>query len=216
MSWSLSSISTYEKCALQYKFRYIDKIESQTTSAAASRGTEIHGSIESFLTGATEVLPNEISYYNQFLTDLRGKTIYPEHKVALTREWEPTEWGADNRWYKGILDLKVVDDPEATEATVIDWKTGKVYPEHEDQKSIYSLAVFSEHPSVLRVRAQHVYVDLGKTRETIYDRQQVHELRTKWNSRVLKLEEEKDWIPNPSFKCRFCSYSKEKGGPCRF
>lgn len=216
MSWSLSSLGTYEKCAASYKYRYIDKIPTTSQSAAASRGTDVHAKIEMFLTGELKELPSELNFYTQYLNNLKTQTIYPEHKIALTNQWEPTTWDADNRWYKGILDLKVIAGPEATEATVIDWKTGKIYPDHEDQKSIYSIAVSAEHPSVLRVRAIHVYVDLGKSRETTFDRQQLLQLRPAWDSRVLRMEKEEEYLPNPSFKCRFCPYSNEKGGPCRF
>ena len=216
MSWSLSSLGTYEQCPAKYKYRYIDGIDTKVSSPAMDRGIQLHGAIEAFLTGKATELPNEINFYTQYLTQLREKDIYPEWKIALTREWSPTTWDSDDRWYKGILDLKALNGGEKTEATVIDWKTGKIYDEHDDQKSIYSLAVFAEEPTVLRVRAIHVYLDLGKNREKVYNREQMHELRTSWDSRVLKLEKEEQWIPNPSFKCRYCPYSRAKGGPCRF
>lgn len=218
MKWSLSSLGTYEQCAAKYKFKYIDGIESTFSSPAAARGVELHGAIEAFLTGKTNELPSEINFYTQYLTSLKAQVIFPEHTICLNREWQPVPPNADDRWYKGILDLKAfrAGDSPPTEATVIDWKTGKIYDEHDDQKSIYSLAVFAEEPTVQRVRAIHVYVDLGKSREKTYDRSQMHELRIAWDSRVLRLENEKNWIPSPSFKCRYCPYSKEKGGPCRF
>ena len=219
MKWSLTSLSTYEKCPAQYKYRYIDHVPTPPSSGAAARGTELHGHMESYLTGKTTELPNEINIYQQQLDELKKKEAYPEYTIQLNRDWQPVAVG-EERWYKGILDVKVLqrvrpeDDP--TGAEVIDWKTGRIYPDHDDQKSLYSLAVFAEHPSVQRVWAKHVYLDLGKERQKIFDRDQMHELRTVWNNRVARLEEEKEFIPNPSFTCRFCPYSKEKGGPCRF
>lgn len=216
MKWSLSSLSTYEKCPLQYKLRYIDGVGTSYSSPAAERGTKLHGAIESFLTGKADELPLEINFYTQYLTQLKNHTIFPEHTICLDREWTPVRPEDESRWYKGILDLKVTEGSEPTEATVIDWKTGKIYDSHDDQKSLYSLAVFAEEPTVQRVRAIHVYLDLGKNREKIYDRSQMHELRASWDSRVLKLENEKEFIPNPSFMCRYCAFSRGNGGPCRF
>lgn len=220
MSWSLTSLSTYEQCPAKYKFRYVENVPVvQDPNSAAARGTEIHGTIEKFLRGELLALPTELNFYTAYLTNLRTKEIYPEHKVALNRNWEPVSWDADDRWYKGVLDLKALNgagQTAPTEATVIDWKTGKIYPEHDDQKSIYSLATFAEHPSVQRVRAMHVYVDLGKNREITYDRQQMHQLRSSWDSRILRLEKEEEFIPNPSFKCRYCPFSRASGGPCKF
>lgn len=217
MSWSLTSLTTYEKCPAQYKYRYIDKLDGGTKSEAASRGTAIHFAFEQFLNGTLTELPNEVNFYTSFCKALKQREYYPEHTIKLSREWNPV---SENHWYKGVLDVKVLqrvrEGEDPTEATVIDWKTGKIYPEHDDQKSLYSLAVFAEHPSVQRVRANHVYVDLGKEREKVYDRHQVHELRTAWERRVEKLENAKEFIPNPNYGCRYCPYSKGNGGPCRF
>lgn len=219
MSWSLTSLSTYEKCPAQYKYRYIDGIKTPPAGGAAARGSEIHASMESYLNGKSTELPNEVNIYTQLLDTLKGKEIYPEHTIKLKRDWTPVADG-EERWYKGILDVKVLQrvrpGEEPTGAEVIDWKTGKIYPDHDDQKSLYSLAVFAEHPSVQRVWARHIYVDLGKEREKIFDRQQMHELRDAWNARVAKLEAEQEFIPKPNFMCRYCPFSKDKGGPCRF
>lgn len=214
MRWSLSSLGTYEKCPAQYKYAYIEKLPRGAQSAPAARGTQLHSDVESVLRGITKALPDEISKYDQLIQELKGQENYPEHKIALTNTWEPTEWDSADCWWRGILDLKLVTSP--TEVTVIDWKTGKIYPNHDDQKSLYSIAVFAESPAVRRVRAQHIYLDLGKTREKIYDRDQMHELRSMWTTRAYKLEKETEWLPHPSFNCRYCPYSKDKAGPCRF
>ncbi len=217
MSWSLTSLSTYEKCPLQYKFRYIDRIETTMQSGAASRGSELHGALEGFLTGKSETLPNEINFYTSLCKALKDQGAIAEHTIKLDRNWEPV---AEGHWYKGVLDVKILHratpDSDPHEATVIDWKTGKIYPEHDDQKSIYSLAVFAEEPSVQRVRARHIYLDLGKERERVFDRNEVHQLRTAWEHRVARLEGAQEFIPNPSYTCRFCPFSKGNSGPCRF
>lgn len=240
MSWSLSSLGTFEKCAAKYDYKYIKKLPELSRSAAADRGVNLHKMVEDFVAGATDSLPAELSFYTQFLLGLRTHEIYPEHKVALDRNWELTDWDAKDLWYKGVLDLKLLErpeeltrgdcllsgepkgyGPEPTAAVVYDWKTGKIYPDHDDQKAIYSLAVFSEHPAVQRVRAIHVYLDLGKSREITYYRNEVQQLRELWEARVKRLEnaaatEGYGYPPNPTFMCRYCSYSKFKGGPCRF
>jgi hypothetical protein len=103
-----------------------------------------------------------------------------------------------------------------TQRIVYDWKTGKIYPDHDDQKTIYSLAVFSEDPAVLSVRAVHVYLDSNTNREKTFHRDQVPELRQQWENRVQGLEQNPVLIPNPGFHCRWCGYRREVGGPCQF
>lgn len=228
--WSLSKYGTAEKCGAKYEYKYIKKIPEKR-GAAADRGIEFHKIIENFITRPSpEPLPPGLDYYTQFFNTLRGQEIYPEYKVALTREWKPTSWDAEDAWFIGVLDLKLLErgdgavSPEEgvkrvidpVSAVIYDWKTGKIYPEHDDQKALYSLAVFSEHPTLQRVRAIHVYTDLGQNREVTYDREQMHSLRELWTSRANHLEERKIFIPEPSFMCRYCSFSRGNGGPCRF
>jgi hypothetical protein len=198
---------------LKYKLRYIDKLPD-TRSAAANRGLDKHKSIEQFLKKEIDTLPIELNFYTQFLTGLRSYENYPEHKVALTVDWEPCAWDSEIAWYRGVYDLKLLQTPE--EATVYDWKTGKIYEDHNDQKSLYSVAVFAEQPALRSVRAIHVYLDLNQSREKLFHAGEVRQLREQWASRAKKLEEDKEFIPNPGFHCRWCSYSKAKGGPCRF
>lgn len=211
--WSLSALGTFEKCAFKYKLKYIERLE-ENRSASASRGVGNHSLVEEFLKGTITSLPAELSYYQGFLTGLKQHEIYPEHVITLNRKWESVPKDSPEIWYKGVLDLKLIESTEA--AVVYDWKTGKIYPDHDDQKSIYSIGVFSEHPSLFSVRAVHVYLDLGQNREKTYHRDQVYSMRFFWERRVEKLERAPEYIPNPGFHCRWCSYSRANKGPCKF
>lgn len=228
MSWSLTSLGTYERCGLKYKFKYVDKIEEKR-SFSANRGVEFHRTVELFLRGEILELPPELNFYTSFLTGLRQHEIYPEHRVSLSRNWTPTPW--TEAWVRAVVDLKLLIKPEVkkeiceectevfyppTQAIVYDWKTGKPYPDHDDQKALYSLAVFSEHPTLRSVRAVHVYLDSNTNREKTFHRDQMHQLRDHWEGRVQRLEQDPQYIANPGFHCRFCSYRREVGGPCQF
>lgn len=215
-TWSLSSLGTYEKCGFKYKLKYVEKLKEQR-SDKASRGVDNHSIVENFLKGTIPDVSEELGFYRAFLTGLKSYEIYPEHKVSLTRQWTPTTWGAPDSWYRGVLDLKLIEkDIRAPSAVVYDWKTGKIYPDHDDQKSLYALAVLSEQPTLLQVRTVHVYFDLNSNREKTFHRDQVPELRREWETRVQRLEQDPVYIPNPGWQCRYCSFSREKGGPCQF
>lgn len=217
--WSLSKLGTFEKCPAKYRFKYILKVE-EPKHAAASRGIGIHKDIEMFLLGQAS-LPPALDFYHGFLTGLKQYEIKPEHRVTLDKDWSPCEDGAEGHWLTSVLDLKVIT-PE--QILIYDWKSGKIYPEHDDQKDLYSITAFAEHPTVSTVRAIHVYVDTNKTREKVYHRDQVHDMRKQWADRAGKLERSHKeastyidpFIPNPGYHCTWCSFSKSKGGPCRF
>jgi hypothetical protein len=173
-----------------------------------------------FLLGQAN-LPPSLDFYQSFLEGLKSYEIYPEHKVALDRQWNPVPWDSEEAWLRSVLDLKVV---QPTIIRVFDWKSGKIYPDHDDQKELYSLTSIAEHPAVYSVRAIHVYFDLNKNREQEFHRDQMHELRQRWTNRVSKFERSHaevtnfidPFIPNPGYHCTWCSFSKSKGGPCRF
>jgi hypothetical protein len=220
LTWSLSKLKTFESCPAKYRYKYLLKIDT-AKSPAAERGIDMHKTVEMFIKNEIQTLPTDLDFYHGFFTYLRSQNVFPEHKVALNRNWEPVPWDSEEAWLRSVLDLKIVNEPEAL---LYDWKSGKIYPDHDDQKDLYGLTIFAEHPSVLRVRAIHVYLDLNKNREKLIDRDQVPELRKQWTDRVFKLERSHreqtsyidPFIPNPGYHCVYCSFSKSQGGPCRF
>lgn len=216
MTWSLTKVSTLEQCGAKYKFKYVDKIK-EIAGEHAQRGTDIHATLESFIRTGSPRLEGKLEFYHGFLTQLRSHPVplEPELRIALTKEW--TVCPDDQEpWLIMFLDLfRRVE----VSASVWDWKTGKIYPKHDDQKELYALGVFCAHSDIEVVTATHVYVDLGQNRERIYSRAfDFERLKEKWGEKGKRLERltEQDYIPRPQFLCRYCSYSKEKGGPCKF
>lgn len=213
MKWSLSSLGVFEKCHFKYKLQYIDKLPVPR-GAAASRGVENHKLFEDRVKGDLAALPLEYNYYEGLCKEIIDKKGEAEYKVSFNRQWQPVEWNADDVWFRGILDVYV----PAEVAWVIDWKTGKIYPDHDDQKHLYSTAILSQYDHVQRVRAEHVYVDLGKRREKTFDRAELLGMQKHWEVRAgfLELTPPEDMIPSPGMHCRWCPFSAKVGGPCRF
>jgi hypothetical protein len=217
VTWSLSALSTFEQCAAKYDYRYNQKLP-EPPSPSAARGITKHSIVEDYIcTREHRELPPELLYYKDFFDGLRQRTIgvdlFPEYKISLSREWLPCGWDAADRWYRGVLDLLVF--PDEANAVVYDWKTGKIYDDHNDQKEIYAAAVFCAFPNVQNVRAIHVYFDLAKNREMLFFRGMLDSIKTRWLQRVQRLEDCVEYIPNPSFMCRYCAFSRYNGGPCR-
>lgn len=214
MRWSLSSLGTFEKCQLRYKLQNIDKLPI-TRGEAANRGVETHKVIEDYINDKEKGLPTNLNFWTQTLDQLRERGAKAEVRISLTREWTPTEWNAEDVWFRGILDLLVIG---GTRGEVYDWKTGKIYPDHDDQKSIYSAAVLGIHPDLHEVSATHVYVDLNQQRQKTFHRDNLPELRKHWEVRASFLERTSpdDMIPSPGYHCRYCPFSAKVGGPCRF
>lgn len=228
-SWSLTSVKTFEQCGFKAKLKYVLH-EKERRGPAATRGTDLHRSIELFVKKEIKELPEELTFYTSFLQGITNYETYPEHSIKLSSDWNKT---TGEGWVKAVLDLQVILYPKETErnpeivsgippkeAIVYDWKTGKIYPEHHEQKTLYSLLTFCEWPTVQRVRAVHVYLDSRKNREEIFDRDQVQQLRDYWTNKAQRflnaLSYPDELIPNPGRHCIWCGYRREVGGPCRF
>jgi hypothetical protein len=209
--WSLTKLGTYEQCPAKYKYKYIEKLP-EVAGFAASRGTILHDAIEGFINSKLDKLPQEISFYTDFFSNLRAVGGKTEHTILLDEMWKPVENKAD-AWFSGVLDFIIFSSPTVT---LYDWKTGRQYDEHYQQKEIYSIAALQSHPDAVEARAIHVYVDKRQNTERIYHRDTVPARIEQWERRVDKMFKAQEFIPNPQFLCSYCHYSKAKGGPCRF
>lgn len=213
-SWSLSRLKTYEACAAKYDYRYNQKLPEEKSNAAI-RGSGRHRQIEEYIKGTNLELPPELLFYKGFFDGLRSKSVFAEHQIALTADWKRTEWDNEGMWLRGILDLLVLDLP-LKRADLFDWKTGKIYDDHEDDKELYAALVFAAYPEIENIYTNYVYVDLGKNRFKQFWRLMAPDIMRRWAERAKLMLGATEFIPNPTYACRFCGFSKWKGGPCRF
>jgi len=215
-SWSLSAWSLFERCKFAYKCRYIDRVPGPAPSGPAQRGIDTHKEIEMNLLHGHPLSFELQKKWGHAFNEIKGYELQTEHKIALTREWIPTAW--ESGWLRMVLDLKA---KKPGGYTVYDWKTGKEYPEHFDQKELYALGVLSEHPEISQVKAVHVYLDLGKQTQREYHRDQLLARRAQWDFKGKKIEAALldpsfPWIPEPNYLCKWCAYARGNGGPCKF
>lgn len=220
MNWSLSKLGTFTKCRRRFLYAYIQNLKgTPQPRGAKDRGVDQHKIIEDYFKELRSDLPLELLKYKAWFDMLRELEHYSENKLAMLEGWLPCDWEHPNPWWKGVLDLKVLGNGKAW---VFDWKTGKVYPDHEDQKELYSIATFVQHPDIDEVEAWHIYLDLQhKDTKKIYKREQLPLLITKWNAKLAPYmqalarykpeEAEMMFVTNPSYLCDYCPYQKN---PC--
>jgi hypothetical protein len=215
MIHSLSKLGTFEKCAAQYDYRYNKRLPS-TKGPAAQRGIDNHALIERYIKGDSDEL-GEYTFYKSWLDSLRvGTKCIPEAKLALASDWSARDWEADDIWWRGVLDLLIPPMSPGVTAYVYDWKTGKIYPDHEDQREIYAIGAFCHYPDAIQVSCTHVYIDIKQQVKQDFHRDQLPAMQERWKRRFLALEGATEFPHNPQFSCRWCSYSRANGGPCPF
>jgi len=71
-------------------------------------------------------------------------------------------------------------------------------------------------PDIQKVRAEFWFLDQMDTYMKTYSAEQLVELRKKYENDAARIYTEQAWTPTPSSECRWCSYSKHKGGTCKY
>jgi hypothetical protein len=184
---------------------------------AAQRGTDVHDSIEQFMHGKVDQLHPEIhSKYGQMLTSLRAQYTHlgPEERWAVDENWEEVPYKSDKAWIRGFLDLGA---QTKTVFDIYEWKTGRLYDSHVDQRFLYGTIGLTLWHEYSQVKVTGVYFDQKGIREgEVYERARLQWMQDEWKRRLARIEEEQRHDPNPTYLCRYCDFSKENGGPCQF
>lgn len=230
--WSFSGLMLFEQCGFKYACERLPekiaealnlelmRIPKRTQAPSATRGETLHKQIEVYLRTREPVsFPTEIEWWRPAFEHLWKFPFWPEHKIALDRNWTVVDWDSPQVWVRGIIDLKM-QRPDALVG--YDWKTGKEYDEHYDQKELYTLLMWAETPAPL-IKFGHIYLDEHRTTSRDYSIEWKPAMQASWASRALKLEDatnDQDVLTafpmTPNRFCKWCQLARSKGGPCKF
>lgn len=220
MVYSYSSIATYKQCPAKFNFAYIEKAEAPDLppSPAMDRGSKVHDSVENYFKGTNEYLHPDIhANYGQFMMSLRedDAECIPEFKWGVTWEFKPCAYDAPNCMIHGFIDLLYVPKKEDEPLTNYEWKTGKKYiDQHRDQGLKYSIAMMCHYPERPGVESMTTYFDLSDYDKIYYPKTMMFEYRPALRSEIGRIADASSYPPMPSFKCKWCKYSRYNGGPC--
>ena len=210
-AWSYSRLSTWETCPAKAKYKFLDKLP-EPDSPAAGRGKALHTMAEEYITGKVTELPHELAEVAEYIEELKGGAA--ELQLAFTKEWVPCSWFGPQVYCRVIFDAVKLAGPKGT---VADHKSGKIkQEEHTDQLRLYALTSFIQYPELEEVEAQILYIDHGERLRMTFHRKDLQELKDYWDNRAGKMMADDVFSPKPNSTCRYCAYSKSKGGPCIF
>lgn len=245
-AWSPSKLEKYEQCPLKCKLETIDKLctscfagklsgwEVVTCSKCGrtveqapplARGTMLHSEAENYITGrrGQDEMHQDLEPVKTWLAAYRlgykKNLVRVEQEIAVDVHWNQVEWFSPKAWLRTKIDVQ--DMRKKTTWEVVDWKTGKYKPdgEYSDQLNIYATAVLSvfEQPKV--VMSKLIFIDAGKDvvrPEGKVTRKVLAEAQARWEARVKPMFADETFVARPGGYCRWCPYSKNKGGPCEY
>ena len=161
-SFSYSSLSQFITCPKQYEAHKVLKYVPHTDTIATLYGKGVHSAAEHYIRSGT-VLPEKYQYVKSSLDTLNSikgdKFCELELGIAIHGgQYELCDFEAEDRYWRGIADLVVVDE-EAGKAYIVDYKTGKS-AKYADTKhlGLLAAAVFLKWPAIKTIKGMLLFV----------------------------------------------------------
>jgi hypothetical protein len=206
-------LSTYKKCPKLWQWNYVLG-NREPDKPAALRGSDLHLRLEEFFKGGS--YPSTIAAlkpWQRFMENLTRYNPSPEAALAVNKEWQPCGFEDKDAYARGKADLLYTLDRRRH---ILDWKSGRVYPDHEAQGEMY-VAMDEDTGEYELFETQFVYLDIPLH---VVPRRYSHGDR---QIKIAKLIQQIDivnadevYAPTPSHEsCRYCPLSWRNGGDCR-
>lgn len=213
---SFSGLQLYDRCPSAFNRRYLLKEKTPPregkSSPAAMRGTRIHKEIEELLIGNTDTLGEEAKFYEPFFLKVRETSnVVPEARFNFDPDWGYRTFGDKGGMIRGVMDAIVF----AMDTThVYEFKTGKKYGEHAEQRALYGLAGLLMD-GAKQCHVTTIYIDQQKNEATTFGRELLPLYKFKWEDKVnTALDPDQEYPERPSWKCDWCDFNKSNGGTC--
>lgn len=218
-AWSYSRLGTYIDCAFKAFLKYIQKLPDPP-NAPMMRGATIHTEAEEYLRGYKSRIPKSLMKLAPLFRSLLKirKSLQIECELAFNKHWESTSWFGKDAWVRIKADV-MYDDPKDDHIRhIYDWKTGRIQASHEEQLELYAIAAFLTAPTnITRVDAHLAYTNDGTIVSKTFMWKQLAGLQKKWAKKAKPLLNDMTYRPTPSVRsCKYCPWTAERGGPCKF
>lgn len=160
ITWSYSSLKTFDQCPKKYYHLRVVKDVKDEGSEATIYGQELHKAAEDYINQGTPI-PAKFSFLQPTLDALnviKGDK-YCELKMGVTRDghdYYSCDFFSPYVWWRGITDLLIVNGDTAH---LVDYKTNK-NAKYADTKQLDLLAgaVFLKFPEVKRIKSALLFV----------------------------------------------------------
>lgn len=221
-AWSYSRYADYRQCPLRFKLKYIDKLPT-TGSPAMERGNVIHKMAEDYVKAQGKrkpKLPAELKGVALEIEHCRASGALAELPWGFRDDWTWTgkpNWFGQEVWFRMKADVAIEYDDDT--GLVGDWKTGRKYDANREQIELFGAATLMRFPNWTEVDVRLWYTDQPEDDNEVqyeFTRKEGELIRKDWNKKVVAMFKDKRFAPTPNDKCKWCDFSKAKGGPCKF
>lgn len=214
-AWSYSAVQQHDKCPLAMRYRRIDRLPEPENDTLL-RGKKVHADLGGFVEHG--ILPDDTEVSPEWLPELealRAKRAQSELQVAFNDKWLETGWYASDCWARIVMDAMYVEPDGCVE--VVEFKTGKIYPEHAQQLRLYALAGLLKYPDAPSCTARIWYIDRPKSAQPMYLalRNTLDRLKEEFLAFAQPLLSDDMFPAKPGRGCNWCHFRKSNAGPCQ-
>ena len=187
-SWSYSSAKLYEQSPRKYyHLKVIKDVKDDGNKEHLLYGNEFHSAAEHYVRSGV-ALPAHFKFAKQQLDSLvhLPGDKHCEYKMGLTKDLQPCKFFADDCWYRGIVDLLIINGDKAR---IIDYKTGKS-AKYADvgQLELMALCIFKHFPQVKSVKAGLLFVVAGIFKPAAFQVEHEQVYWRSWMELITRIE----------------------------
>jgi hypothetical protein len=209
ITWSYSSLKTFEQCPKKYYHLRVLKDVKDTGSEATIYGQEVHKAAEEYIKDGVPI-PKKFEFLQDIcdaFNIIQGDK-HCELKMGVKRTptgYEPCGFFDQDVWWRGVADLVIINGKLAFS---IDYKTSK-NAKYADLKQldVVAAALFTHFPEIERIKSALAFVVSG---EFIHKEHRA-ELRDSYFAsfddnldRLAAAQETGVWNANTGPLCKFC------------
>jgi hypothetical protein len=201
LPWSHSRLEDFKNCPRAFAEKQVFKSVQEEKGEATIWGERVHKHFEDYLADGL-VLPPELQQHSGFLDLLLGREghLTVEERIALDMRGTPCEFFDDAVWFRGVVDVKIVNK---NRAWITDHKTGKQHTKF-GQLKLFALHTFAAHPEVNQVQCEYYWTQTMSRTGEMYFRDEIPQM---WATFLPDLKQyaqafkEETWQPRQSGLC---------------
>lgn len=209
ITWSYSSIKTFEQCPKKYYHLRVAKDVQDKGSTATVYGQEVHKAAEEYIRDGIPI-PSKFKFAEPVIaafSNIPGEK-HCELKLGVRKTdtgYEPCGFFDKGVWWRGIADLLIVNNGKAWLA---DYKTSK-NAKYADVKQLDLLsgAVFLHFPQVKRVKSALAFVVSDEFVKKSYNAGEESKCLSVFDNELARLETAHEtgvWNAVTGPLCKFC------------
>ena len=209
ITWSYSSIKTFDQCPKKYYHLKVAKDVKDTGSDATVYGQEVHKAAEDYIKFGTPI-PAKFKFIEPTVAafnNIPGEK-HTELKLGVKKTdagYEPCGFFDKDVWWRGIADLLIIDRGRGW---LVDYKTSKS-AKYADPKQLDVMAgaLFVHYPELKTIKSALAYVVSNEFIPKIHAAGQRDEYLATFHDELDRLEHAElsgVWNPKSGPLCGWC------------